>query len=248
MSQLCRLVALLPLAACGPQGTTATLAELSGQVTVSVEASYNSALFPGPARYSVTRGVNVTFYGPFVDSKSVADNCAIVDNDLSATFDGAAMTVVSNGGSPSPFHVGEGDGCAPVELNLAEVTPRPGQVSSLLIHDSSAVWTIEGMNMLTNDFTLEPPIAVGDPAIITWPSAVSIDAALLQIIDSAHAITQADGTSHGNVVTADLTPAVAGPATVTIEALRTTLATRCDGPAKCAISLAAGADFSVILP
>ena len=242
MSRLRPLVALLPLTACGLEGTPVTLAQLSGS-TVRVEANDTSTLLRGPvpARDSITRGVNVTFYGPFVTSKSAAANCAIVNDDLSATFDGAAMTVVSQGGYSID------DGCAPVELNLAEVTPRPGQVSSLLIRDSTAVWTIEGTDLLTNDFTLTPPTAVGEPAIITWPSAVTIDTEYVQIIDSAHTITQELGTLHGNVVTADLTAAVAGPATVTIEADRTAFATRCDGPARCDISVDAGADFSLIL-
>lgn len=240
----CFVIALVS-SACAPQGTRTTLAQLStSSVTVAANYTSTSLIGPVPARDTITRDVNVEFFGPYSPSVSRSANCAVVDDDLSGTLDGAPLTVVSSGGFENSVDDGE---CDAVELDLKAVTPHPKQVSSLVVRDSSAVWTIEVKDLLTNDFTFAAPTTVDEPAIITWPSAVHIDEAYVQIIDSNHNVTDELGTLTGNVITADLS-AVTGPATVTIEADRTATATRCDGPAACNISIDAGADFAVTLP
>ncbi len=238
MTKALVVFALLPLAACDSgDGKPTTLAELStSQITMGTgNTSSLLATAKGPQ-------VQLEFFGPPVTT-ATADDCVVLSADATATFDGIPMTYASRGGYQPAI---DDPTCAGIQFTLDSATTQPGQLSTIVIRDASATWTIEARDLLTNDFALQSPVVPGAPATIAWASAPSIDNAFVQVLRSrgAYAV-QSDGTIAGNAVSFDIPQSDFGTGTLSIDASRTAIATRCDGPASCSITVAGGADFPI---
>ncbi|HUJ57047.1 MAG TPA: hypothetical protein VLX92_01070 [Kofleriaceae bacterium] len=242
------LVASLPflaLSACTDDlgGPTTPLSAIQSGVGVEAENNPTDAL--GNTRPSI----DLTFGGGPSAVATETGPCPRVSDDVKATFDGAAMTLVQRGGWSGAWD-GTYD-CDPIELELDGATPAPGLTSTIVISEGSTTWTIAGVDMLTADFTLvQAPTREGQPAVLSWPSASAFhDTPYIALLGQGGGpeTTSAPVVS-GNTVSFTIPPHATSDATIQISADRDVTATTCDGPSSCYVNLAAGAQFTMTVP
>jgi hypothetical protein len=236
MSKILVLLAAAPLAACTTDTPVTPLAQYKGAALTLQTANDAKLIEPGFA--APTR---LTISPP-------AGDCVRVGDDVTADLDGVRMTVSSRGGAWSSI---DESGCDDVAFDLAQVPATHG-TDTLLVRDSATTWTISGVDLFANDFVLADAPVAGQRAHITWNSAAAVDdGAYIQFEQNGtvmfDAYSATDVTTDGNVIAVALPRDFAGDGTLSINAARTVQATRCDGPATCALTVGAGADLPVTI-
>lgn len=232
MSKILVLLAAAPLAACTTDTPVTPLAQYKG-AALSLQTANDAKLiepgFPAPTRLVIS---------------PPDGDCVRVGDDVTADLDGIRMTVVSRGGAWSSI---DESGCDDVAFDL-EQAPTTRGTDTLLVRDSATTWTISGVDLFANDFVLADAPVAGQRAHITWSNAAAIeDGAYVQFEQNGTVMFDAynatDVTTAGNVIAVALPTEFTGDGTLSINAARTVTATRCDGPATCALTIGAGADL-----
>jgi hypothetical protein len=209
----------------------------------------------GLTNATLSLGTGVSSGSPAVHvAISSADRCATLADDVVATFDGHPMTLTVNGGTVDTF---EGPDCQAIELVLATAPALPGQVSTFTLADATATWTVSGKDLLTNDLVTTSALAPGGHATVAWTSATQIAAAYVEFDNQYQDVqfaaqlpdlsTEPAGSITDNVIHFDIPPGVSGYGTLHLDANRTPAAVACDGPATCALSVSAAADFTATI-
>ena len=179
-------------------------------------------------------------------------DCPTISDSAVVTFDGTPLQLVDEGGWDAPID-GSSE-CHIISLVLDRASPRPGQLSQLLIKDDSATWTIEGPDWLTDDLDLTTPTSTH--ATITATSYAFTDA-YVQFINAAGAEVFF-GTSNGfgdakvtitdKVADVEIPAGSSGDGTLSINVTRVPSVSRCDGPTTCDVSIEIGSDFPTTIP
>jgi hypothetical protein len=232
MSKVLVLLAAAPLAACTTDTPVTPLAQYQGATLTLQTANDAKRIEPGfPA------ATRLTISPPDGD-------CVRLGDDVTADLDGVRMTVRSRGGAWSSI---DETGCDDVAFDLDQVPATTG-TDTLLVRDSATTWTIRGVDLFANDFALADAPVAGQRAHITWSNAAAIDqGAYVQFEQNGtvmfDAYSATDVATTGNVIAVALPPGITGEGTLSVNAARTVPATRCDGPASCALVVGAGADL-----
>ncbi len=248
------IAATLPLTACflTPDHDPVPLASMT-RTSVALTASNDAPLIdPG----SVTPAIAVKLDTTPIGNEGDPADCPTISSDTTATFDGLPLTLDDEGGWDAP--IDGGSVCHAIRYSLATASALPGQSSQLVFRDATTTWTIEGKDLLTNDFALQPSAPAGHVQI-AWASAPAIDGAYVQFTDAAGTLVLAGAvegypngvavTVTGNAVVVAIPQGTTGHGMLSINAWRTPQATRCDGPVTCDnLQVSAGADLPMTLP
>lgn len=233
MSKLLVLVAAAPLAACAdtPPTPLAQMQAATVDLTTANDAKLIDPQFPAVTRLTITAG-----------------DCVRIGDDVTVDVDGVRMQLVSQGGPWNNF--GE-SGCDDVSFELATPPGNRG-TNTVLVRDSATTWTISGVDLFANDFALVGTPVAGQQARVVWQSADSIESGAYAQFQQGSTVmftTSVDvrGGAPANAIEVPLPAGITGAGTLSINAGRTTTATRCDGPATCTLDISAGADLPLTI-
>ena len=192
-----------------------------GACTSNSQPATPLAQFPTNQVEIVTNGkVNIELH---VDETA---GCPVLADDVSATFDGQPM-LMTHGGYDT-----DASGCYPIAFWFNDVPmaslmgfERTTNASELVVHDSSATWTIDTVKLFANDFLIDSANAQ-----VLWTDVSAITSA--QVFPGG--VTKISG----NAIS--YTP---GTQLQYVQALAHPIPTRCDGPGVCLVNLEGSRNF-----
>ena len=179
------------------------------------------------------------------------DDCPTISADASASLDGVPLELFTEGGLYDDIAE---SGCDPIRFSLDHPAVRRG-LSTLVLRDSTATWTIDVMDALSADFTMTGTPAPGAQVAVTWTNATMLDPN-----ETFGRITNANGETtwistqlgmptqdqsvEGNTVRLKLPNPLNGTL-LTIASSRRIQPHRCDGPSECFILLGVSVGYSL---
>jgi hypothetical protein len=237
-----RFVLAIALSACSTTQQPVRLAALSR--TTMALTTVNDPLVPAADQYPA---IGISLLTPVSGPDGNPADCPTISNDVTATFDGLTAQLLTAGGWEQEE---DGLGCNGIEFALQSAPPLAS--SELVVADGTTTWTLDGVDLLTDDIALVPDPPTGHVQLV-WPSAAAIVSAFIQISDSSgHALLYGSSNDDGQVQfavtlvgnTMDFVLPAPVTGTLSVYAYRTPSASRCEGPAACELQVTVAQRFT----